>query len=95
MATIDLMPGGSGPFVIRPIQPDGTVPDLAGSALQLRINAGAVCLIVNGVIAPDGFELDLDSLELAPRLHPADLWINWGQGWRWHGKMALNVKRRC
>lgn len=79
MTTINLRLGGSEPLVIRPKQPDGTVPDLAGSTMQLRIGAGDACLTVPGAITDDGYELDLNDLALALHVHTASVltFTNW------------------
>ena len=95
MTTINLRVGGSEPLVIRPKQPDGTMPDLAGSTMQLRIGAGDACLTIPSTITDDGYELDLNSLDLSPRLHTASIWIDWGRGWRWHRDLFLNVTGGC
>ena len=95
MTTINLRLGGSEPLVIRPKQPDGTMPDLTGSTMQLRIGAGDACITVPGTITDDGYELDLNGLDLAPRLHTASIWIDWGNGWRWQGDVFLNVTGGC
>lgn len=95
MTTIPLRLGGSEPLVIRPRQPDGTMPDLTGSTMQLRIGAGDACIIVPGTITPDGYEVDLNGLDLPSRLHTASIWIDWGRGWRWQGDVHLNVTGGC
>ena len=95
MTTINLRLGGSEPLVIRPKQPDGTMPDLTGSTMQLRIGAGDACIVVPSTITDDGYELDLNSLDLPPKLHTASIWIDWGRGWRWQGDVFLNVTGGC
>ena len=95
MTTINLRLSGSEPLVIRPKQPDGTMPDLTGSTMQLRIGAGDACLTLPSTITDDGYELDLNGLDLAPRLYTASIWIDWGRGWRWQGNVFLNVTGGC
>jgi hypothetical protein len=95
MTTIPLRLGGAEPFVIRPKQKDGTMPDLAGSIMQLRIGSGDACLPVAGAITADGYELDLNGLDLAPAVYTASIWIDWGNGWRWQGDIFLNVTGGC
>ncbi|MFC3169210.1 hypothetical protein [Paracoccus fontiphilus] len=95
MTTIPLRLGGSEPLVIRPKQPDGTMPDLTGSTMQLRIGSGDACIIVPGVITDDGYDLDVNDLDLPTKLHTASIWIDWGQGWRWQGEVFLNIIGGC
>lgn len=95
MTTINLRIGGSEPLVFRPEQPDGTMPDLTGGAMQLRIGAGSTCIIVPGAVTDDGFEVDLNDIALPPRLYRASVWFNWGSGWRWQGDVLLNVTGGC
>lgn len=95
MTTINLRLGGSEPLVIRPKQPDGTMPDLTGSTMQLRIGVGGACIVVPSTITDDGYELDLNSLDLTPRLYTAAIWIDWGAGWRWQDDMLLNITGGC
>lgn len=95
MTTITLRLGGSEPLVLQPEQEDGTMPDLNGSTMQLRIGAGDACLTIPSTITPDGYEVDLNGLDLPPKLHNASIWIDWGRGWRWQGDMFLNVTEGC
>lgn len=95
MTTINLRLGGSEPLVIRPKQPDGTMPELTVSTMQLRIGAGDACIVAPSTITDDGYELDLNSLDLPPKLHTASIWIDWGHGWQWQDDMFLNVTGSC
>ena len=82
-------------MVIRPRQPDGTMPDLAGAVMELRINTGAACLPIRGAVTAEGFELDLGGLELPAKLLKCAIWIDWGQGLTWQADLSLNVSRGC
>lgn len=95
MTTITHRIGGSEPIVLQPEQEDGTMPDLTGSAMELRIGTGDACLKIPGTITADGYEVDLNGLDLAPRLHTASIWTDWGNGWRHQGDVFLNVTGGC
>lgn len=95
MTTINLRLGGSEPLVLQPELEDGTMPDLTGSALQLRIGADDACLTVPSTITADGYQVDLNGLDLPPSLHTASIWTDWGNGWRYHGDVFLNVTGGC
>lgn len=95
MATLDYRTGSVRPLGVRPLQPDGTVPDLTGAALQMRIAVGAACIAVDGVQVEDRFDFDLSDIELPRRFLAAAIWADWGEGWEYLTTIYLNVTRGC
>lgn len=95
MTTINLRLGGSEPLVLQPEQEGGTMSDLTGSTMQLRIGAADACIVLPGAVTQDGYEVDLNGLDLPPKLHTASIRIDWGRGWRWQGYMFLNITEGC
>lgn len=97
MTTFSFKPGASEPLAIQPLQDDGTTPDFTGSALQLRVFNGTTCVTLPGVLVPadDLFEVDLNSLTLPPRLYPASVYIDWGDGWIKEDEINLLIEGGC
>lgn len=97
MTTFSFKPGASQPLVIQPEQDDGTIADLTGSAMQLRVFNGSTCVTLTGVLVveDDLFEVNLNSLTLPPRLYPASIYIDWGDGWIKEGEINLLIEGGC
>lgn len=93
MTTIPYKPGASGPFVVR-FEDDAGDP-ITYATTQLRIQAGAACLTVDGVLAGEEWEFDLSTLALAPRLWPATIYYDAGDGWRLAEAFNLHIKGGC
>lgn len=93
MATIDFKPGGTGPIVMRFEDEAGEV--IPYQRTQLRIAVGAACLIVEGTLAGDEWEYDLDALPLTPRLHSMGVWWDAGAGYRFARNVNLHVLGGC
>ena len=97
MTVFSFKPGAAAPLAIRPEQDDGTVPDIAGVAMELRIDTGSTCLTLPGVLDPEDqlFEIDVNALDLPPRLYPASVCFDWGDGWVREGIIHLDIERGC
>lgn len=95
MTTIAFKPGSTGPLTFQPEQPDGTTPDLTGVGMQLRIFDGATCITLPGVLDDDLFEVDVSGLTLRPRLYPASVYFNWGDGWVREGMLNIEIQGGC
>lgn len=95
MTTITHRRGSADTLIFRPEQPDGTMPDLAGAAMQLRLQAGPTCVALDGVPDGDGFAVALAPLDLPPRPYPASVYYDWGAGWRHHGDMTITIEGGC
>ena len=59
MTTISFKPGATGPFVVRLEAEDGD--PVAYVRTQVRVQAGAACLTVDGVLAGEEWEFDLST----------------------------------
>ena len=97
MASIMFKPGEAEPLAIQPEQEDGATPDLTGVSVQLRVQSGATCIALDGVLDAEGqlFEVDLNTLDLPPRLYPATIYFDWGDGYRHTGHLNLIVEGGC
>ncbi len=97
MASIMFKPGEAEPLAIQPEQDDGTTPDLTGVSMQLRVGSGATCITLDGVLDADEqlFTVDLNTLDLPPRLYPATIYFDWGEGYRHSGHLNLIVEGVC
>lgn len=95
MATLDYRAGSVTPLGVRPLQPDGTPPDLTGAAMQMRIPLASACLPIDGQQVEDRFDFDLSDLDLPRRLLPCALWSDWGEGWEYLTTIYLNVSGGC
>ena len=93
MTTVSFKPGATGPFVVRLEAEDGDpVPYVR---TQIRVQAGAACLTVEGVAAGEEWEFDLSTLVLAPRLWPATIYYDAGDGWRLADAFNLHIQGGC
>ena len=79
----------------RPLQPDGTVPDLSGARMQLRVPLTGECVALDGVPEGDTWFVSLADLALRARLYSASIWIDWGDGWTYSGNIFLDVQGGC
>ncbi|GLK63359.1 hypothetical protein [Paracoccus kondratievae] len=95
MSTITYRLGSSDHLGVRPLQPDGTVPDLTGVSIQLRIDNGGVCIPLDGAADGDALFIDLAGLDMPPRVYRAAIWFDWGDGWDHGGDLLLNVEGGC
>ena len=100
MSTITWRRGSADPLVFQPVQADGTPAPLDGLAMQLRVQAGSVCIPLDGVAtgagADAGFEVSLMPLiDLPPRVYRASEYYDAGNGWRWVADHALNIEGGC
>lgn len=95
MTTITYRRGSQDQLGFRPVQPDGTAPDLAGAQMQLRIEAPAACLPLDGAAEGDVFFVELSQLDLPPRLYRAAVWLDWGDGWMHEADLLINIQGGC
>ena len=68
------------------------MPDLTASAMQMRVSIGDTCL---STITDDRYEIDLNILDLPPRLYTGSIWIDWANGGAAQGQVLLNVIGGC
>ena len=87
MTTISFKPGATGPFVVRLEAEDGD--PVAYVRTQVRVQAGAACLTVDGVLA------GLSTLVVTPRLWPATIYYDAGDGWRLAEAFNLHILGGC
>lgn len=95
MTTITHRRGSADTLIFRPEQPDGTMPDLAGAAMQLRVELAATCVALDGIPAADGFAVDLEPLDLPTRAYPASVHYDWGTGWQHSGDITIAIEGGC
>lgn len=95
MTTIAFKPGAAEPLALRPNGPDGLPAPLPGTALELRIQAGTACITLPGVLIADAHEVDLNALDLPPRLYRASIYYDEGAGMRWRSDLYLNILGGC
>lgn len=95
MATLEYRAGSVAPLGIRPLQPDGTPPDLTGAIMELRIPMAGACLPVPGVQVGDRWDVSLAGMVLPHRLLPCAVWVDWGDGWEYLATIYLNVTGGC
>ena len=93
MTTITFKPGASGPFVVR--FEDDAGGAVAFYAAQVRIQSGAACIIVDGVLQDGAWLFDFDTLTLSPRLYPASIYYQSSDGWRLSGAINLQILGGC
>lgn len=102
MSTITWRRGSADPLVFQPVQADGTPAPLDGLAMQLRVQAGALCVVLDGVLtqtgdpAQDGFDVALGPLASLPaRVYVASEYYDAGNGWRWIADHTLHITGGC
>ncbi|TWI29749.1 hypothetical protein [Paracoccus sulfuroxidans] len=95
MTTIKYRLGTVGRLVFAPEQVDGTMPDLTGLSMELRIAAAGQCIVRHGVQVAEGFEVDLSTLDLPPRLYPASFYYIDQDGPQPPGSIFLNIEGGC
>ena len=93
MTTISFKPGATGPFVVRLEAEDGD--PVAYVRTQVRVQAGAACLTVDGVLAGEEWGVDLSTLVVTPRLWPATIYYDAGDGWRLAEAFNLHILGGC
>ena len=91
MTTIPYKPDASGPFVMRFEDIDGEA--ITYVATQLRIQNGATCILINGLLVGEEFEFTLPALP--PRLYVASAYYDAGDGWRFVKRMNLLPQGGC
>lgn len=100
MTTITWRAGSADPLVFQPLQPDGTPAPLDGLAMQLRVQAGAQCIPLDGVPTGTGDQAGFDVslmplIDLPPRLYVASEYYDAGNGWRWVADHNLLIEGGC
>lgn len=96
MASLTYRLGTAGHLVIAPEQIDGTKPDTTDMRMELRIPVGRQCLVVRAVDAPEGYEIDLSQLDLAPGIYPdAAIYFIVGQENFHAGSLHLQIEGGC
>lgn len=95
MATLEYRAGSATPISIRPLQADGTPPDLVGATMELRIPLAGACLPVPGVQVEDRWDVSLAGMALPHRLLPCAVWVDWGGGWEYLTTIHLKVTGGC
>ena len=95
MATITHRAGSAERLVFAPMDETGELADLTGLSMQLRIGAGAECVVLDGEAGPEGFNIDLTALDLPPRLYRASEYYHDGHGWRWIADHNLHIIGGC
>lgn len=102
MRTITWRRGSADPLVFQPVQADGTPAPLDGLAMQLRVQAGALCVVLDGVLTQtgdptqDGFDVSLMPLiDLPARVYRASEYYDAGNGWRWVADHTLHIAGGC
>lgn len=95
MPTYDVRIGASYPLVFQLEDEAGAPVPLTGTALELRISTGTACIVLPGVIVGDRFQVSTDSLDLPPRLYPAAIYFDQGEGLMREGEILINVLGGC
>lgn len=85
------------PFFLR--QDSGEPVNLIGSTAWASIQTGAECRVLHGSISEPLtglIEIDIDNLDLPPRLYRATLWVLWSNGWQWPvAEFCINIEGGC
>ena len=93
MTTVAIKPGGTGPLAVRFADEAGEA--IRFKAVQLRIQAGAQCIVLNGDNYGDHWRFRPSAMGLPVRAYRATLYTDAGQGWRQGGEFIANIKGGC
>lgn len=95
-------PGFAEPIrvLLRAADAARTPVDTTGMSLRLRVpGEGDLCTFVPSIRDPETgeFVIDTNAVTLAARSQPytAIIDVDWGQGWRRHGQIALRIMEAC
>ncbi len=83
--------GSADPLIFKPLQPDGTMPDLSDARMELRVRVGGRWTSFPGVPAEDGFAVDLNDLPPHRFVYPARIRYYWGERWTHGGDVKLHI----
>ena len=66
------------------------------TAMQLRIEAGATCVVIDGTPnGTGGYTVPLTGLTLPVRPYRASIYADYGDGWVHEGDFALSIEGGC